>query len=598
MRRKRNTAWGNLFILMIFVTLLITFITFFAYRNATSLIKEESCKNNMYQAIQVQENLLKTISQADRLAGAIGVADETKVFWYNAHPELLYDDFYRSLGSILTSYVYSMRDFIFSVMLYAPEFGRVQSEVMDTPYILRDTESDRLQNAEWIALLEDVEEGKTKTQLVLRGAYNGYPYVMTVIKQIRSGAGWGAVAIDVDLAKLYTQICNEAATDTKVWVLDKEGRVVVHEKKNELYADAGKFEMLQFFEKVPEEVSFLSENSKIPIAYAQRYVEEYGFYIVTVTELTGLNYILLEERLNAVYIGLGCVLLSGMVLCVYAYLTKKSMKDILYRLLNPIDFQEYLSDSEKEVQEVADYIVSNLQQNAALEKRLEERVHMLKETQIQALKAQINPHFLFNTLNIIVMLIDEEIEDSQAAQVTMALAEVLRYSLADEDLVSLFEELEHTKKYLSILEQRYKGKFGVCFDISEDIMEVRVPRLILQPLIENAVFHGISAKDDVKDGELTISGHKELYTFEGEEVWVVRIDVVDNGRGMHAQKVEELLNAVREEKISMNHIGVQNVAKRLALLFPKHSKVEIYSDVGKGTTVSCIFPYSNLFDKE
>ena len=183
------------------------------------------------------------------------------------------------------------------------------------------------------------------------------------------------------------EICNEAATDTKVWILDKEGRVVIHEKKNELYADASGFEMLEFFEKVPEEVSFLSENSKIPIAYAQRYMEEYGFYIVSVTELTGLNHILLEERLNAVYIGLGCVLLSGMVLCVYAYLTKKSMKDILNRLLNPIDFQEYLSDSEKEVQEVADYIVSNLQQNAALEKMLEERVYMLKETQIQALKA-------------------------------------------------------------------------------------------------------------------------------------------------------------------------------------------------------------------
>ena len=322
-------------------------------------------------------------------------------------------------------------------------------------------------------------------------------------------------------------------------------------------------------------------------------VTRYGFYIVAVTELTNLNHIMLEERLNAVCIGFGCVILAGMVLCVYAYLTKKSMKDIFNRLLNPIDFQEYLSDSEKEVQEVADYIVSNLQHNAALEKMLEERVHMLKETQIQALKAQINPHFLFNTLNIIVMLIDEEIDDSQAAQVTMALAEVLRYSLSDEDLVSLFEELEHTKMYLSILEQRYKGKFRVCFDISEDIMEVRVPRLILQPLIENAVFHGISAKDNVKDGELTISGHKELYTFDGEEVWVVRIDVADNGCGMHVQKVEELLSAVKEESISMNHIGVQNVAKRLALLFPKQSKVEIYSEVGKGTKVSCVFPYHN-----
>ena len=233
--------------------------------------------------------------------------------------------------------------------------------------------------------------------------------------------------------------------------------------------------------------------------------------------------------------------------------------------------------------------MSNLQRNAALEEKLEERVHMLKETQIQALKAQINPHFLFNTLNIIVMLIDEEVEDSQAAQVTVALADVLRYSLSDENMVSLFEELEYTQKYVSILEQRYKGKFQAHFEVSDEIMEVRVPRLILQPLIENAVFHGISAKDDVQGGELTISGHKELYTFGDEEVWVVRMDVIDNGCGMKAEKVEELLENVKEEQISM---GVQNVVKRLALLFPKQSKMEIYSEPGKGTKVSCIFPYN------
>ena len=596
--KKRRSTWQNLLIIMIFTTILIVIITFLVYQNAIDLIKEETCKTNMYQAIQIEENLTRVIEQTERLTAAIDVANETRSFWYSEYPDKIFDDFYTMLGSILTSYTYTMRNYMSSVMLYSHSYERMQSQEMDSPYMIKGTAMDALMNADWTATLEDMGTEKVRTQLVVRAVNNSYPYVMTMIKQSRSGLEWGAIAIDIDLTKIYSEIWNDTEENTSIWVLDKEGRIIIREGKNELYADTEAFEVLSLFEKTTEEVSLLLEDRDMPVTYAQRFMEQYGFYIVTVTELKDFNQMIWQERFESIGIGLGVVVTACGLLLIYAYSAKKSMKDVLNLLRNPLDFQEYISQSEREVQEVADYIVSNLQLNAALEEELEKRLHSLRKTQMQALKAQINPHFLFNTLNVIVMLIDEEVDDSQAAQVTVALADVLRYSLADDELVALWEEVEHTQKYVTILEQRHRGKFEAYFDVAQELMEVRVPRLVLQPIIENAIFHGISAKEEVYGGRLTVTGRKEFFAFEDKEMWAVRIDIIDNGQGMTQEKIEELMKSIRDEQISMSHIGVQNVAKRLELLFPKQSKVEISSEPGIGTKVSLIFPYNVGEEKE
>ena len=596
--KKRRSIWQNLLIIMSFTTVLIIIITFLVYQNAIDLVKKENCKTNMHQAIQTEENFIRVIEQTERLTAAIDVANETRAFWYSEYPDKIFDDFYTMLGSILTSYTYTMRNYISSVMLYSHSYERMQSQEMDSPYMIKGTVLDRLANADWPASLEEMGTDKVRTQIVVRAVNNSYPYVLTMIKQSRSGSEWGAIAIDIDLTKIYSEIWNHTEEDISVWVLDEDGRVIIREGKNELCADTKEFWELSLFQKTSDEISLLVEDRDIPVAYAQRYIEEYGFYIVAVTELKDFNHMIWQERLESIGIGLGVMLIACGLLLIYAYSAKKSMKDILNLLRNPLDFQEYIAQSEEEVQEVADYIVSNLQLNAALEEELEKRLHSLRESQMQALKAQINPHFLFNTLNVIVMLIDEEVEDSQAAQVTVALAEVLRYSLSDEELVPLSEEIEHTQQYLTILEQRYRGKFETSLDVASELMKVRVPRLILQPIVENAIFHGISAKEEIRGGRLEVTGRKEFFAFEDKEMWAVRIDITDNGQGMTREKIEELLESMRNEQISMSHIGVQNVAKRLALLFPKQSKVEIFSAPGKGTRVSLLFPYNIGDEKE
>lgn len=591
--KKRLSIWQNFLIIMSIAFVLVVIITFLNHRRAVALMKEENSKANMYQAIQAEENFTRLLEQVDRLAASVSINEKVQAFWYNQTPENLFDDFYETIEDVLISYTYSMRSYISSVMLYAPSYGRVQSGGMNRPYILTGTARDAVENADWTDLLEDMGEEKIRTQLEVRAVNNSYPYVLTVMKQFKSGSEWGVVAIDIDLTKMYDEIWNDTKENTYLWILDEKSRIVIRESKNELYAQMEDFQLLSDFEKNWNEIFFFQEDSAVPITFAQRYMEEYGFYVVTVTELPDFNQMIMQERLRAVGIGMGVIIIVCILLSGYAYITRKTMKNTMMLLKNPLDFHEHIVRTEREVQEVADFIVSNLQSNEALEKELENRLQSLRQTQMQALKAQISPHFLFNTLNVIVMLIDEEVEDSQAAHVTMALADVLDYALSDDELVSLSEEIEYTKKYVSILEQRYRGKLQTSFDMETEIMNAKVPKLVLQPIVENAIFHGISAKIASDGGRLTITGKKERYFLDNREMWVIRIDITDNGQGMQKEKVDELLESIGDEHISMEHIGIQNVAKRLALLFRKQSKLEIVSELGKGTKVSLIFPYND-----
>lgn len=590
--KKRLSIWQNFFIIMTIAFVLIALITFWNHRSAVEVMKEETSKTNMYQALQAEENFERLMGQVNRLAASVSINEKVQAFWHNKTPENLFDDFYETIEDILVSYAYSMKNYISSVMLYAPAYERLQSNGMNKPYLITGESRDTLENADWIQLVSDNENKNVEPQLEIRAVRNSYPYVLTYIKQFWSGAECGIVAIDIDLKKMYDEIWNDTEENTHLWIIDEDGNIIIREKKNELYAQMEDFPLLSYFDKKEKELYFFQEDRVLPIAYAQCYMEEYGLYIVTVTELTDFNQNILNERIRAIELGMCVTLIAFFLLVGYSYITRNTMKNTMILLKNPMDFQEYIMHTEQEVQEVADLIVSNLQSNQALEKELENRIVSLRKTQMQALKVQISPHFLFNTLNMIVMLIDEEVEDSQAACVTMALADVLSYALSDDEFVSLQEEIKYTKKYVSILEQRYRGKLQTFFDMEPEIMAARVPKLILQPIVENAVFHGISVKEGT--GNLMIEGKKERRFIDNKELCLIRIDITDNGLGMSKEKVQALLESIGEENISMKHIGIQNVAKRLNLLFQKQSKVEIVSELGKGTRVTLLFPYDDV----
>ncbi len=594
MIKKRNTVSKNFLILITFMSVIVVCITYFVYSNAISTMKEEVSNINRNRLLQLESNLTTLIERTDRLASSICVQDDSIMFWGNESPESFDDDFYRELAATLKGYVYSMRNSISSIVIYSPVYNRIIDQDMSDPYHIKNYEEiDSINhvNAQWILAMDQSDMKTLKDRLMLHALNDSYPYVMTVMKQYKFGNVSGAVAIDINLEKAYSVIWPDTVENVSVWVLDEEGRVIITEKKKTMFESVDRFDDLVYFQKTHEDISVIIENEKVPVAYAQRYVPECGVYVVVATELSDLNRQMSSIAMEALAIGFLGVGIACVLVWMYVTFASKPLTSILSLLENPSNYHEYMDQSEEDVQKIVDYIVSNLLMNSALETELEKRIDLLHHTQLQALKAQINPHFLFNALNMIVMMIDAELEDSTAAQVTDNLAKVLQYSLSNDDLVTLEDELNHTKKYVYIMEQRYKGRFQTCYEIDPELLQIRVPKFTLQPLIENAVFHGIVAKDDRDCGVIRIIASKEKTLFDGEEIHTVRLEVLDTGKGMSSIEIDRVTNIIDADNITMSHIGIQNVAKRLSLLFPKKSKIAIESKENEGTRITLIFPY-------
>jgi len=238
---------------------------------------------------------------------------------------------------------------------------------------------------------------------------------------------------------------------------------------------------------------------------------------------------------------------------------------------------------------VANYIVemgtANIFQRELIEeiKARRELEQLLRNAELKALQSQINPHFLFNTLNTIARLAFLE-NAPQTEEVAYALSDLLRYSLRNiEEIVPLEKELECVKKYLLIQKVRFEDRIKIRLDVEEEIMKTPIPLLTIQPIVENAIVHGLELKK--RGGELRINGVLD-------ENRVV-IEVIDNGVGIPREKLINLLKKGKKtpESGHTTGLGLMNVNKRLQHYFGPEFGLSVDSQVGKGTTVKITVPF-------
>ena len=212
-----------------------------------------------------------------------------------------------------------------------------------------------------------------------------------------------------------------------------------------------------------------------------------------------------------------------------------------------------------------------------LDRKFEEQSRLLMEARFDALQRQINPHFLFNTLNSIAALIRSKPE--LARQMIVKLANILRVLLKDRDaFVPLSEELAFTDDYLDIEVVRFGEKLRVVKELAEDTMEILVPSMLLQPLIENSIKHGLEPR--ISGGTVTLRSR-----LEGERLIV---EIEDDGVGMEPGRTvyPTAGGLVRES----SGIGMKNVRERMEVLYGDGAVVEIVSRPGRGTKVRLVMP--------
>lgn len=215
-----------------------------------------------------------------------------------------------------------------------------------------------------------------------------------------------------------------------------------------------------------------------------------------------------------------------------------------------------------------------------------------RKQEFDTLQSQINPHFLYNTLDIIVWMIENEKPD-QAVKAVTALARFFRISLSrGKSIITVKDELEHVRIYLMIQHMRFKNRFSYTIEAEDEVLELASLKLMLQPLVENAIYHGMEFMDG--DGEIFISAWKE-----GEDLY---LKVSDNGLGMTEEQVARLFSDTPHTGSSRGSgIGVKNVNERIRLYFGSEYGLSIESEPDEGTVVTIHLPavaYSEIRQKE
>jgi two-component system sensor histidine kinase YesM len=216
--------------------------------------------------------------------------------------------------------------------------------------------------------------------------------------------------------------------------------------------------------------------------------------------------------------------------------------------------------------------------------RLNNLVHELyinklynQEATLKVLTSQINPHFLYNTLDSIhwkaVQNNDYEVSD----QIEI-LSDLFRYALnKGDDLITISQEIAHLENYLRIMNFRYGNRLDCTVSVDSSLMEIKIPKLILQPIVENSILHGIDKR--LEDGKISVDIEK----------WddYIKIIIKDNGAGTDEEIIR---NRLKDKEISYNVFALKNVDQRIKLQYGENYGIEFDSIPGLGTTVSMIIP--------
>ena len=235
-----------------------------------------------------------------------------------------------------------------------------------------------------------------------------------------------------------------------------------------------------------------------------------------------------------------------------------------------------------EIRHLGYSVQKSYEQIEALMKEIIQQQTERRKSELDALQSQINPHFLYNTLESITWMIEAQ-RNKEAVVMISELAKLLRVSLSrGKTIISIGDELQHSRSYMNIQRVRYKERFKVEFLIDEEIKNYCIVKLVIQPLLENAIYYGVGNMDEDDDGQILIRGEKK-----GEDIY---ISIEDNGMGMPEDIRGNILTDNSKVPKHGSGVGVINVHSRISLMFGPEYGLEVYSELDEGTKVVIHIP--------
>ena len=394
----------------------------------------------------------------------------------------------------------------------------------------------------------------------------------------------GVLLVDMNYSSIerLLQKANTKADDTYCYLMDSNGEIIYHPKQkliyNNLYEENNITAISYDDGSVEEE--FHGEKRIVTV----KTVSYTGWKLVRVVPMSVFEMGISDMRLVVIlFVALAMlmiIVINQLVSARIAMPLKKlndSVKDWESGNMNP---DIYVGGS-LEVEHLGMTLRSTVEQLRQLMDDIVKEQEKKRKSELDALQSQINPHFLYNTLDSIVWMIEGERYQDAVFMITQ-LASLFRISLSrGKTIISIADEIKHAKNYMNIQKVRYKNSFSVEFDIDEEIMECCTVKLVIQPLLENAIYYGVEGMDG--DGEIKVKGYRK-----DQDIY---IEVSDNGFGMPQDVVDALLTENERVPKKGSGVGLINVYNRIRLRFGNAYRLEIESIPDEGTIVRIHLPY-------
>ncbi len=394
----------------------------------------------------------------------------------------------------------------------------------------------------------------------------------------------GVLLVDMNYSSIeqLLQKANADYTSEYIYLMDNTGEIIYHPKQkliyNNLYEE-NNLEAVQYEDGTVQE-EFQGEKRLVTV----KTISYTGWKIVSVVPLSAFNMGLSGMRsLVILLVALAMLMIIAINQLVSARIAKPlkklndSVKDWEAGNMKP---DIYVGGS-LEVEHLGKTLRSTVEQLRKLMHDILVEQEEKRKSELDALQSQINPHFLYNTLDSIVWMIEGERYEEAVFMITQ-LASLFRISLSrGKTIIRLEDEIKHAQNYMNIQKVRYKNRFSVDFCIDEAVLDCCTVKLVVQPLLENAIYYGVEGMDG--DGEIQVIGYRM-----GQEVY---IEVKDNGFGMPEETVEALLIENNRVRKKGSGVGLINVYNRIRLRFGNEYKLEIISKPDEGTTVRIHLPY-------
>lgn len=433
---------------------------------------------------------------------------------------------------------------------------------------------------DWLFLYD---EDKNDFSLHPRKMHSQYPYVITFIKKIRLNTGEsGAVILNLDTKTLFSELHNSHVSN---YIVDRNNRIIFSSSSDLFLTDAGENELLDSVLK-HRKPSFCKIYSKTPHAAAVSEKNEYGFRCVCILDISDkTSRILLIQLLVTLF----CVVLL-LIAVFFAYRFSLNyytpFSQIRSLLDNPLDNKNIVA-VDAETQYIAKKIIENMNSNEALRTEISNYIEQTSKLRVHSMQSQLNPHFLYNTMNIINLSLVKKLGVyDESIDIINKLSLLMRYAMdLSSETTTVRTEIKHSKLYTDILKIRSGESLTIKWDIDENILNAKIPKLCFQPLIENAFSHGLIPSN--KDKKLLrVSGKKEndllLFTIE------------DTGTGIPEDKFIEIKENLKYTDYSItsnSHIGINNVNGRIKLIFGEDYGIDIESTPGIGTKLFVWLPF-------